>query len=180
MQETGVQSLDQNDPLEEGNGNPLQYSGLENLMDRGTWQATVHGCRKESDTTPEGLNNNVNRYSTQGKHHPLPSALDHTLAAHLAGKGLGIPLHHRPSPVMALLDSGRVCIRLTGRTAGSAGVESCPSEDASACLPPPASPETSNTPGLGGWVELTNTARLRGGLKTSPSSSPLQPKQIPH
>ena len=72
MQETGVQSLDQNDPLEEGNGNPLQYSGLENLMDRGTWQATVHGCRKESDTTPEGLNNNVNRYSTQGKHRPSP------------------------------------------------------------------------------------------------------------
>ena len=23
-------------------GNPLQYSGLENPMDRGTWQATVH------------------------------------------------------------------------------------------------------------------------------------------
>ena len=27
---------------EEGNGYPLQYSGLENSMDRGTWQATVH------------------------------------------------------------------------------------------------------------------------------------------
>ena len=26
----------------EGNGNPLQYSYLENPMDRGTWQATVH------------------------------------------------------------------------------------------------------------------------------------------
>ena len=26
----------------EGNGNPLQYSSLENPMDRGTWQATVH------------------------------------------------------------------------------------------------------------------------------------------
>ena len=26
----------------EGNGNPLQYSGLENSMDRGVWQATVH------------------------------------------------------------------------------------------------------------------------------------------
>ena len=26
-----------------GNGNPLQYSYLENPMDRGTWQATVHG-----------------------------------------------------------------------------------------------------------------------------------------
>ena len=27
-----------------GNGNPLQYSCLENPMDRGTWQATVHGA----------------------------------------------------------------------------------------------------------------------------------------
>ena len=27
----------------EGNGNPLQYSCLENSMDRRTWWATVHG-----------------------------------------------------------------------------------------------------------------------------------------
>ena len=30
----------------EGNGNPLQYSGLENFMDRGAWWATVHGVAK--------------------------------------------------------------------------------------------------------------------------------------
>ena len=30
----------------EGNGNPLQYSCLENLMDGGTWQATYHGVAK--------------------------------------------------------------------------------------------------------------------------------------
>ena len=30
----------------EGNGNPLQYSCLENPMDRGAWQATVHGVSK--------------------------------------------------------------------------------------------------------------------------------------
>ena len=34
----------------EGNGNPFQYSCLENPMDRGTWWATVHGVT-ESDTT---------------------------------------------------------------------------------------------------------------------------------
>ena len=34
----------------EGNGNPLQYSCLENPMDRGAWWATVHGVT-ESDTT---------------------------------------------------------------------------------------------------------------------------------
>ena len=27
---------------EAGNGNPLQYSGLENPMDEGSWSATVH------------------------------------------------------------------------------------------------------------------------------------------
>ena len=30
----------------EGNGNPLQYSCLENPMDGGAWQATVHGVAK--------------------------------------------------------------------------------------------------------------------------------------
>ena len=34
-----------------GDGNPLRYSCLENSMDRGDRQATVHGGRKESDMT---------------------------------------------------------------------------------------------------------------------------------
>ena len=37
----------------EGNGNPLQYSSLENPMDGGAWEAAVHGGRKESDTTEQ-------------------------------------------------------------------------------------------------------------------------------
>ena len=37
-------------PSGEGNGNPLQYSQLGNLMDRGAWWATVHEVAKESDT----------------------------------------------------------------------------------------------------------------------------------
>ena len=32
--------------LEGGHGNPLQHSCLENPMDRGAWQATVHGVTK--------------------------------------------------------------------------------------------------------------------------------------
>ena len=36
--------------LGEGNGKPLLYSYLENPMDRGAWQATIHGVA-ESGTT---------------------------------------------------------------------------------------------------------------------------------
>ena len=35
----------------EGNGNPLQYSCLENPMDRRPWWAAVHEVAKESGTT---------------------------------------------------------------------------------------------------------------------------------
>ena len=34
----------------EGNGNPLQYSCLGNPMDRGAWQATVHGVAQSQTT----------------------------------------------------------------------------------------------------------------------------------
>ena len=37
----------------EGNSNPLQYSCLENAMDRGAWRATIHGVTK----TQTQLNN---------------------------------------------------------------------------------------------------------------------------
>ena len=42
--------------LEDGNGNPLQYSCLGNSMDRGAWQAMVQGATwgcKESEITEQ-------------------------------------------------------------------------------------------------------------------------------
>ena len=45
---------------EEGNGNPFQYSCLGNLMDRGAWWATVYGVTKESDTTEQLNNHDLN------------------------------------------------------------------------------------------------------------------------
>ena len=46
MRETQVPSLGQEDPRGEGNGNLLQYSCLENPVDRGAWRATIHGVPK--------------------------------------------------------------------------------------------------------------------------------------
>ena len=46
MQETWVQSLGREDSPRKRKGYPLQYSCLENSMDRGAWQAIVHGVTK--------------------------------------------------------------------------------------------------------------------------------------
>ena len=44
---TGVKSWPTLTPISgEGDGTPLQYSCLENPMDRGTWWAAVHGVSK--------------------------------------------------------------------------------------------------------------------------------------
>ena len=45
----------------EGHGNPLQYSCLENSMDRGAWQATVHGVT-QSWTQLKWLNSSISKY----------------------------------------------------------------------------------------------------------------------
>ena len=46
MQETWIRSLGWEDSSGEGNGSPLQYSCVENAMDREAWWATVHGVSK--------------------------------------------------------------------------------------------------------------------------------------
>ena len=46
-----IGDMDWEDSPGEGNGNPLQYSCLENPLERGAWRATVRGVAKESDMT---------------------------------------------------------------------------------------------------------------------------------
>ena len=50
MQEMRVQSLGQKDPLKEENGNPLQYSCLEDPMDTGAWWAKPMGSQRVGPT----------------------------------------------------------------------------------------------------------------------------------
>ena len=47
----------------EGNGNPLQYSCLENPMDRGAWEATVRGFAK-SDMTKHACTGETGKMQT--------------------------------------------------------------------------------------------------------------------
>ena len=51
MQETWVQSLGWEDPLEEGMATHSSILAWRISKDRGAWRATVHGGHKESDTT---------------------------------------------------------------------------------------------------------------------------------
>ena len=57
MLETQVGSLGQEDPLEEHSS----ILASENPMDRGAWEATVHGVPKESDTIQQLNNNKPNK-----------------------------------------------------------------------------------------------------------------------
>ena len=66
----------------EGNGNPLQYSCLENPMDEGAWWATVYSVAK-SDTT-EPLHS-----LTHSKTQP-PQQIEHT-QVHVGPKGPVLP-----------------------------------------------------------------------------------------
>ena len=59
MQEMQVQSLGREDSPGVENGNPLEYSCLENPMDRGAWSAVVHGLANSN--TIEHIHTHTNR-----------------------------------------------------------------------------------------------------------------------
>ena len=62
-QEAQIQFLGQEDPLEKKMAIHSIFHCLGNPMDRGAWQATVHGVAKESDTTEH----------THNSHYAFPS-----------------------------------------------------------------------------------------------------------
>ena len=58
IQETWVQSLGQENPLEKEMATHCGILGLGNPMDRGAWPATVHGVAKKSNMTSQLYSNN--------------------------------------------------------------------------------------------------------------------------
>ena len=48
--------------LGEGNGNPLQYSCVENLMDGGAWWAIVHGFKKSWKTLSDLADRHTHKF----------------------------------------------------------------------------------------------------------------------
>jgi len=89
--ETQIQFLGWEEPHGRGNGNPLQYSCLENPTDRGAWLATVHGVAK-SQTQLKRLSIH-SRTCTYSNSPSVPSPLP------TWWKGcVFTPLHLPPSP----------------------------------------------------------------------------------
>ena len=89
----------------EGNGNPLQYSCLENSTDRGAWQGTVCGVARgghDLATTPPppgcGRQNNdpSPSFPQRDAHVFSPGACEHFLL-HGKGKALGLYMNVRSS-----------------------------------------------------------------------------------
>ena len=77
MQEMRVWSLRSRQSPGGGHGNPLQYSGLENTMDRGAWRATVHGVAKSRTGLSNFHFHNRNSHRSRRKINMLNFALFH-------------------------------------------------------------------------------------------------------
>ena len=77
MQEKWVRSLDQEDSPGVGSGNLLQYSCLENSMDRGAWWAIVHGVTKRRTqlSTHAHTYSHTNKWMIDLKENNLSSAV---------------------------------------------------------------------------------------------------------
>ena len=69
----------------EGNGYPLQYSCLENSIDRGAWRATVHGVTKSRTRLSD------QHTHAQSRHRTVPSPKDPSCCTLIATLGSSCP-----------------------------------------------------------------------------------------
>ena len=91
----------------EGNGTPLQYSCLENSINRGAWQATVHGVKKSvSQFSRSVVSDSLWPHELQHTRPPCPSPTPRVTQTHVHWVGDAIqpshPLLSPPSPVGSL------------------------------------------------------------------------------
>ena len=63
--------------LEEGNGNPLQYSCLENSMDREAWQATAYGIAKSWTRLDRLTHTYIHTYMTHKRRIDVKAGFDY-------------------------------------------------------------------------------------------------------
>ena len=96
-------------PLGEGHGSPLQYSCLENPMDRGAWRATVHGSQR---VRRNGVTNT--RAHTHTHTHTRTQHLESS--GGFADSGTAAPHPHPASP----------CTWVLSASAGLLPVHLCP------------------------------------------------------
>ena len=68
-----------------GHGNPLQYSCLENPMDRGAWWAAVHGVTESEHACTQDLTNRHSGWGTGSSSLPTPPLTPPPRAAHSRG-----------------------------------------------------------------------------------------------
>ena len=87
--ETRVRSLGREDSHGEGNGNPIQYSCLENPMDRGTGWATVHGVAKSWTRLSDFIHSHISQ-SVSSVTRSCP-----TLCNPMNHSTPGLPVHHQ-------------------------------------------------------------------------------------
>ena len=77
-----------------GHGNPLQYSCLENPMDRGAWQATVHGVA-QSQSQLKWLSLHACKCTATSVHFSSVAQSGPTLCDSMNPSTPGLPVHHQ-------------------------------------------------------------------------------------
>ena len=97
----------------EGQGNPLQYSCLENPMDRGVWWATVHRVTKSQTQLKQLSSSNLAKVREQqswGASGSYRADLSLPCGLQPLGKNLPVPLPGRMRAPQTYLQAGHFCI----------------------------------------------------------------------